>query len=71
LPSDRTSLVLRVHRRGGLRCSLTNRTRAPRYYPWLERDAATVRAWIGRLIACQSDEPRDVFQLAIALPEGN
>ena len=42
-----------------------------RYYPWSERDAATVRAWIGRLIDCQSDEPRNVFQLAITLPEGN
>jgi RimJ/RimL family protein N-acetyltransferase len=40
-----------------------------RYYPWSEREAATVRDWVASLIARQSEEPRDVFQLAITLPE--
>ena len=40
-----------------------------RYYPWSEREAATVRDWITRMIAHQSHRPRDVFQLAITLAE--
>ena len=40
-----------------------------RYYPWSERDAATVRDWIAGLVARQRDEPREVFQLAITLPD--
>jgi RimJ/RimL family protein N-acetyltransferase len=40
-----------------------------RYYPWSERDAHTVREWVASLIARQRDDPRDVFQLAITLPD--
>jgi [ribosomal protein S5]-alanine N-acetyltransferase len=39
-----------------------------RYYPWTERSAVTVREWVTSLVARQTDEPRDVFQLAITLP---
>ena len=38
-----------------------------RYYPWTERDEASVRAFVGGFIAQQDDEPRRVFQLAIVL----
>jgi ribosomal-protein-alanine N-acetyltransferase len=40
-----------------------------RFYPWSERDARTVRNWIGGLIARQLEDPRDIFQLAITSPE--
>jgi len=39
-----------------------------RLYPWTGRDLATVSELVGRFVACQADEPRDVFQLAITLP---
>jgi [ribosomal protein S5]-alanine N-acetyltransferase len=42
-----------------------------RYYPWSEREATTVREWVASLIARQSEEPRDVYQLAITQPEDN
>jgi RimJ/RimL family protein N-acetyltransferase len=40
-----------------------------RYYPWTGRDAATVKDFVDRFIAWQTDEPRDVLQLAITLPD--
>jgi [ribosomal protein S5]-alanine N-acetyltransferase len=39
-----------------------------RFYPWTARDLAAVSELVGRFVACQADEPRDVFQLAITLP---
>ena len=38
-----------------------------RYYPWTEREEASVREFVGGFIARQGDEPRRVFQLALTL----
>ncbi len=39
-----------------------------RYYPWVERDEASVRDFVGGFVARQREQPRRVFQLAITLP---
>jgi hypothetical protein len=37
-------------------------------YPWGDRDLSAVTDFIQGCVARQADEPRDVFELAIALP---
>jgi [ribosomal protein S5]-alanine N-acetyltransferase len=40
-----------------------------RYYPWTERDEAAVKEFVARFISWQTQDPRDMFQFAITLPE--
>lgn len=63
-------LVLREYEAEDWRAVLAYQSDARylRYYPWLERNEAAVKEFVGGFIARQREEPRRVFQLAITLP---
>jgi ribosomal-protein-alanine N-acetyltransferase len=71
IPLETARLVLREYSDDDWQTVLAYQSdlRYLRYYPWSERDATTVLDWMASLIARQTEQPRDVFQLAITLPE--